>query len=1293
MAITELIVKLIGDVSGFQKTMNQVGREMKKTSKSIGDAGKTLTKLTAPIALMGAASVKVGSDFESAFAGIRKTVNASEAEFDSLRKNILQMAKEIPISAVELAKIGEAAGQLGVEKDAIGGFIRTMADLGVTTNLTSEQAAETMARFANITDMPQQKFSNLGSAVVALGNNFAGTEAEIMEMSLRLAGAGSTAGMTEGDILGMATALTSLGINAEAGGSAFSRVIKDIQVAVELGGEKLNDFALVSQMTTDDFARAFKEKPAEAVTSFIKGLSDIRDNGGSVIQTLEKLGFSEIRVSDALLRASGNSKLFTEAIDIGNKAFKDDVALKKEAEERYKTFESQVILLKNSIVDLGIEIFDVLRPILLDMVSGIKAAVEWFKGLDDSTKKTILVFAGIVTAAGPVLIIIGKIGVALGGFITMLGTAKTVAAVFASASGIGLILVAVAAATALFLKNDGMNAAIGGFNSIINSVTFQAFQEGLGMIISLTGTALTAVFNLGAAMGQAFNASEINAQNKLLEVQAKHTEQLGTSMTSLFKIIMNAKNEGQIRELAVHFGQFREAIEKSSLPMEEKTKQLKILNNAANLAQQRIDEFTGAVKKEEKAVETATDAVVDNTKGAKGNTAAVNINSDAKDDGTAASKKLTAEEKLLKKAQEESAKSADAHAQELDQLVTNSKKYEDVLQKVKDKSIPAEQSADELKRLYTDADKALRDYNLANENYQTLLSQYATSGNIPSEQLAEYIKKLDIAKGKLGEFTDEKGKGDKAKIDGLENFADEFENQMADALGNIMTTVLQGGSVRKDLADMGASMGSAFGAVAGSFAGPIGQAIGGAIGGAIGKDVGGGIGKIGKGTPETWEGILDITKYIPMIGQFTYAFDAAFSNAFGESEGTSTRKAIDKWFADQFDANKIYVVINNQLQRLKDFNFGGGMFGSLDSAAGQYFQTLDESSKAAFSGVATGMASMLGFGSEVAHGLAMVLAEQLGGSLNNLQVMVSGLGLSMEDLEKIVLESMLNSEMSFMDAQTALNGLKQIAQKGIPDAVGATVKAFENLKDAGIRGGRFSTDALRDIAYEAKELGITTIPALMQNLLASGKLTQREIDLVFQALRDHGIESIDALTDATDQQLLGVLSQLQQQEFPFADAVEDAKDLTKAINEMPKSKDITFNLKTNLDKNTEEAMRAGFTPNAQNTVSNPKPSAKGNIFSAGGIMPFAKGGIVSDFTLFDIGSMAERGPEAIMPLERLPDGDLGVRSASSGGGGGGKQQVNITINAPYAQPGAAEAIRREIDKYFDRKNRLPGVRR
>lgn len=331
----------------------------------------------------GVASLKASISFESAFAGVKKTVDATDKELSTMRKDILNMSKEMPTSANEIAGVAEAAGQLGIKTKNIAGFSKTMVMLGDSTNMSADTAATSLARLANITRMPQTQFDRLGSVIVDLGNNLATTEQEITDMALRLAGAGSQVGMSEADILSFSGALSSVGIEAEAGGSAFSTLISKMNLATTKGGDELSQFAKVAGMSSGQFKKAFKEDAAGAIISFIQGLDKVNKSGGSAIKVLDDMGLSDIRMRDALLRAAGASGTFTEALKIGNNAWKENKALTNEAKQRYKTLESQIKILGNKFTALGIAVGDELKGPLAD---GVAAASDAIGGLADQVE-------------------------------------------------------------------------------------------------------------------------------------------------------------------------------------------------------------------------------------------------------------------------------------------------------------------------------------------------------------------------------------------------------------------------------------------------------------------------------------------------------------------------------------------------------------------------------------------------------------------------------------------------------------------------------------------------------------------------------------------------------------------------------------------------------------------------------------------------------------------------------------------------------------------------------------------
>ncbi|NSW92322.1 MAG: phage tail tape measure protein [Firmicutes bacterium] len=426
--IGNLFVKIGINMNEFEAGMRNLNKSIRDTekqfkgitaiSKRFESIGKTLTTaITLPVIGLGAAAAKSSIDLESAFAGVRKTVDATEEEFAALRKGFDNMAKkDIPIAIEELYGLGEAAGQLGIKTENILGFADTMAKLGVATNMNSNEAATALARLANITQMPQDQFDRLGSTVVALGNNLATTEREIVEMGLRLAGAGKQVGMTEAQILSFSGALSSVGIEAEAGGSAFSKLMVNMQLAVEKGGKKLDEFAKVAGISASQFQQAFREDAAGAITAFIQGLSTAEQRGMSAIAVLDSMGVSEVRMRDALLRAAGASDVFTQALALGTKAWQENNALNKEAEQRFKTTASQLQFLWNNIKILGDSFGQILLPQINELVQKLIVLAQGFSELDEGTKKIIVNVGLFAAAVGPLLILVGKLGL---GFVSL----------------------------------------------------------------------------------------------------------------------------------------------------------------------------------------------------------------------------------------------------------------------------------------------------------------------------------------------------------------------------------------------------------------------------------------------------------------------------------------------------------------------------------------------------------------------------------------------------------------------------------------------------------------------------------------------------------------------------------------------------------------------------------------------------------------------------------------------------------------------------------------------------------
>lgn len=465
-ALGKEIASLSSRWLSFGNELSKSGEELTKIGNKASGVGEALTLgLTTPIVSGVGYITKLAIEYESAFAGVKKTVDeTSTTSYEKLSKDFREMSKTLPATASDIARVAEVAGQLGIEADNITSFTKVMIDLGESTNLSATSAAESLAKFANITKLAPENYSRLGASIVDLGNNFATTEEDITAMAMRLAGAGTQIGLSQADIIGLAGALSSIGIEAEMGGSAFSKVMVKMQLASTSGAKgmdeliaktglsrrefelmlansprdfkkladsigmtstemsnivkasaNLDDFARISGMTADEFVQKFEKDAVGAIGAFINGLGNAEESGESAIEMLTEMGFTEVRLRDSLLRAGNAQDLFSRAVGMSNNAWEKNTALTNEANKRYETTASKIKMLRNEATDTAIEFggplvdalresLDVVRP----WISSASDMAKAFNDLDKEQQQQIIKWGLIAVGIGPALTVFGK---------------------------------------------------------------------------------------------------------------------------------------------------------------------------------------------------------------------------------------------------------------------------------------------------------------------------------------------------------------------------------------------------------------------------------------------------------------------------------------------------------------------------------------------------------------------------------------------------------------------------------------------------------------------------------------------------------------------------------------------------------------------------------------------------------------------------------------------------------------------------------------------------------------------
>lgn len=412
------------NANSMTSNIAKAGAQLEKLGSKMADSGDKLTKsLTVPMVAAGAYAGKMAVDFDTALANVRKTSDLTEAELDDLAKSALELSKTQPVDAQTILNIEALGAQLGISNGKLETFAKTVSGLDIATNMNAETAATEMARFANIVGMTEDKFSNYGSTLVAIGNNMATTESEVSQMAQRFASAGAQAGLSEAQILGMAGAMSSLGIKAEMGGSALSQIFVSIGKSVANGGADLDAFAKRANMSADEFRKAWGEDAAGAFNALIDGIGNATAAGEDMNVIMGELGFTQIRQSDVMRRLAGSTEAVTgkqsvlaDALKLSTEAWEQNTALQNEVDQRNESMASRLQVLKNKIDAIAITVGRPLVEAVIDaldafdpLIQGVADAAQAFADMDEAGQRNAIMLAGLAAGAGPFLSVTGRL--------------------------------------------------------------------------------------------------------------------------------------------------------------------------------------------------------------------------------------------------------------------------------------------------------------------------------------------------------------------------------------------------------------------------------------------------------------------------------------------------------------------------------------------------------------------------------------------------------------------------------------------------------------------------------------------------------------------------------------------------------------------------------------------------------------------------------------------------------------------------------------------------------------------
>lgn len=399
---------LKNELAGMSKSFistNETLLRLYDTLGKVSSKSEQFANTVKPLSMLSfagiAAATKTAIEFEDAWTGVTKTVDGTPQQLSKIEDGLKNLAQTTSSTYQDIAHYAELAGQMGIPTDSIVGFTKTITELGDTTNLVGEEAAQSIAKFSNVMVSQSKKtntyYSRLGSTIVDLGNKFSTTESDIMDMATRLGVAGKMVGFNSNQVLGLSTALSSLGIEAAAGGSSVSKMLKTIDLSVSTGDKNLQKFAEVSGMTSQQFQKAWGEDAAGTFLKFVQGIGKSAD----VTKTLDELGIKEVRQAQSMGALAQSSDVLASALNVSKNAWNDNTAMANEAEKRYATLKSQLSQTWEAIKQAGNELGQAFTPTLTDLLKIVKKAANAFSNLDEGTQQTIAKMLLLTAAAYP----------------------------------------------------------------------------------------------------------------------------------------------------------------------------------------------------------------------------------------------------------------------------------------------------------------------------------------------------------------------------------------------------------------------------------------------------------------------------------------------------------------------------------------------------------------------------------------------------------------------------------------------------------------------------------------------------------------------------------------------------------------------------------------------------------------------------------------------------------------------------------------------------------------------------
>ena len=309
-----------GQMKGEMTTMAQVEKYNRKMMDSwisgryaLYDVANTYQQFQRVLMQVGKSmqqAVGVYASFETSFTSVERALQPLPDEFAGMRNEIVKLTAELPVAFDELSKIATLGAQMGIKADGITNFTEQVTKFSAITGLASDTVAQKFGRIAQLAKIPSEDFDKLGSAVAYAGVNAVATDEEILTLTENISAAANNSGFAADEIIGLATAMSSLGIAPEQARGVITRLFADINRAVEGGGKPLDAYAKQLGMSAQGAKELWKSDPQGFFKAMLDGLKGSKNMTGA----LDSLNIKETREVTTLQKLANNMDVYNQAM-------------------------------------------------------------------------------------------------------------------------------------------------------------------------------------------------------------------------------------------------------------------------------------------------------------------------------------------------------------------------------------------------------------------------------------------------------------------------------------------------------------------------------------------------------------------------------------------------------------------------------------------------------------------------------------------------------------------------------------------------------------------------------------------------------------------------------------------------------------------------------------------------------------------------------------------------------------------------------------------------------------------